>query len=79
MKLAIKTDALTARRAVRLIAPQTPDQLHAYIRIVLGFVIPRRPLVISHSAPFAYLQHAYFEDRKPRDCDESQVAAACSG
>ncbi len=68
MSRSIKADALTARRAVRLTAPQTPDQLHAYIRIVLGFDIPRRSLVIGHSAPFEYLQHAYFEDRQPRDC-----------
>ena len=68
MSRSIKADALTARRAVRLTAPQTPDQLHAYIRIVLGFDIPRRALVVEHSAPFEYLQHAYFEDRKPRDC-----------
>ncbi len=53
MKTAIKLDVLTARRAVRLIAPQTPDQLHAYIRIVLGFDIPRRPLVTGHSPPTA--------------------------
>ncbi|MCH8209915.1 MAG: hypothetical protein IIB99_00950 [Planctomycetes bacterium] len=61
-------DALAVRRAVRLIAPRSPKQLHAYIRIVLGFDIPRRPIVTGHSAPFAYLEHAYFEDRQPRDC-----------
>ena len=40
-------DALAVRRAVRLIAPGTPKQLHAYIRIVLGFDIPRRLRILS--------------------------------
>lgn len=56
------------RRWARLVRPRTPGQLHAYIRAVLGFNIPQRPLVAGHDAPFDYVQHAFFEDRQPRDC-----------
>jgi hypothetical protein len=66
----MSTAALTddQRRMVRLVRPRTPNQLHAYIRTVLGFNVPRVALVDGHDAPFDYVQHAYFEDRQPRDC-----------
>ena len=60
--------AVAARRAMRLTRPRTPNQLHAYIRTVLGFLVPRRPIVDGHQPPFDYVQHAFFEDRQPRDC-----------
>ncbi len=56
------------KRAVRMTTPHTPDQLHAYIRCVLGFTIPRRAMVEGHDAPFAYIEHSFFDDRRPRDC-----------
>lgn len=56
------------RRTLRLVRPETPNQLHAYIKTVLGFRMPRRALIEGHDAPFDYVQHAFFEDRLPRDC-----------
>ena len=43
------------RRVVRLTMPRTPNQLHSYIATVLGFHLPRHPLIAGHSAPFDYL------------------------
>ncbi len=57
-----------ARRAARDVRPGTPNQLHAWVRIVLGFDVPRIPIAEGSDAPFDYLCHAYFEDRRPRDC-----------
>jgi hypothetical protein len=54
-------------RSLRLVRPFTPDQLHGYLRAVLGFNVPRHALVPGHDAPFDYLCHAFFEDRRPRD------------
>lgn len=59
---------LDVRVAMRHASPQTPNQLHAWIRLVLGFTVPRRAIVTGHDAPFDYVQHAYFERRQPRDC-----------
>ncbi|MDY7110250.1 MAG: hypothetical protein SYC29_16600, partial [Planctomycetota bacterium] len=59
---------MSIRRAVRLVRPETEDQLHAYIKTVLGFRMPRRPLIDGHDAPFEYISHAFFEDRLPREC-----------
>ncbi|MFG0253195.1 MAG: hypothetical protein ACF8NJ_10010 [Phycisphaerales bacterium JB038] len=56
------------RRALRSLPPATPDELHGWLRAVLGLFIPRRPLVAGHAAPFDYLCHTYFEDTPgPRD------------
>ncbi|MCZ6543839.1 MAG: hypothetical protein O6768_09250, partial [Planctomycetota bacterium] len=59
---------IAVRRALRLVGPATSNQLHAYIRVVLGFDIPRSSLAPGNDAPFAYVEHAYFEDRLSRDC-----------
>ena len=49
--------------------PHTPNQLHALIKHLLGFHIPRRAIVDGHQAPFDYVCHAFFEDNnQPRDC-----------
>ena len=53
------------RRALRLVMPRTSRQLHAYIRSVLGFTIPRKSVVAGNSAPFDYIEHAYFEEMNP--------------
>ena len=58
---------LVLRHGLRQIRPRTSNQLWAFIDRVLGFHIPRRALVEGHDAPFAYLEHAFFEDRGPRD------------
>ncbi|MCH8825264.1 MAG: hypothetical protein IH984_17345 [Planctomycetes bacterium] len=63
-----EASAIDARRAARLIMPRTPEQLHAYVRLVLGFQIPRKAIVPGHTAPFSYIEHAFFEDQQPRDC-----------
>ncbi len=61
---------VSAQRAMRLIEPRTANQLHAYVRVVLGFHMPRRPMVAGHASPFDYLCHAFFESEgdTPRDC-----------
>jgi Terminase RNaseH-like domain len=63
------TDKTThIRRTLCSIPPTTPDELHGWLRAVLGLFIPRRPLVAGHAAPFDYLCHAFFEDSPgPRD------------
>lgn len=50
--------------------PRTADQLHQWIKEVLGFGVPRAALVPGHDAPFDYILHAFFEDRhvERRDC-----------
>lgn len=59
---------LQVRRVLRLVEPLTENQLHAYVRAVLGFDVPRRPMVLGHASPFDYLVHSFFENREPRDC-----------
>jgi hypothetical protein len=54
--------------ALLRLRPRTDDQLHAFIRAVLGFRVPRRAIVPGHAAPFDYVRHAFFEDSQPRDC-----------
>jgi hypothetical protein len=40
---------------------RTPDELHAWIENRAGLRIPRRAVCECHSAPFDYVQNAYFE------------------
>ena len=60
--------AMQVRRALRLVRPATADELHGYIRAVLGFDVPRLARLEGHSAPFDYLHHAFFETGQVRDC-----------
>lgn len=63
-------------RVLRSVSPRTPDQLHALVRVMLGFDVPRVPRSPGGTAPFDYLRHAFFEDSSgPRDC----VVWACRG
>jgi len=48
--------------------PETDDELHAWLIEHLSIMVVREPMDPNHSAPFAYLSHAFFEDRMPRDC-----------
>lgn len=48
--------------------PETDDELHAWLIEHLSVVVVREAVTDGHSAPFAYLCHAFFEDRMPRDC-----------
>jgi CYTH domain-containing protein len=57
-----------AARDLLLTRPESRDALHAWVAAVLGFHVPSRPLVDGHDAPLDYVEHAFFEDRLPRDC-----------
>ncbi|MFG0247105.1 MAG: hypothetical protein ACF8MF_13740 [Phycisphaerales bacterium JB052] len=50
------------------VAPETPDDLHAWLIEHLSIMVVREPMDPNHNAPFEYLCHAFFEDRLPRDC-----------
>lgn len=50
------------------VMPETDDELHAWLIEHLSIMVVREPIVDGHSAPFAYVCHAFFEDRSPRDC-----------
>lgn len=41
--------------------PQTPDELHAWIRAHLGITLVRTPLLAGSDAPFDYLEYSFFE------------------
>lgn len=56
------------RRALRDVRPLTPNQLHGYCRVVLGFDIPRSARSPGMDAPFDYIQHTFFETESLRDC-----------
>ncbi len=64
----VKASAIDAKRSARLIMPRTSQQLHSYVRLVLGFYMPCKAIVPGHTAPFSYIEHAFFEDLRPRDC-----------
>lgn len=49
------------------VIPETDDDLHAWLIEHLSIMVVREPIVDGHSAPFAYVCHAFFEDRSPRD------------
>jgi hypothetical protein len=48
--------------------PTTDDELAAWLKRWLDLDSPRAALLENHTPPFAYLAHAFFEDRTPRDC-----------
>ena len=63
------------RGIARLLRPRDPDQLHAWIAVMLGFNVPRLPIVAGHDPPSDYLVHSFFEgspsqaiQRAQRDC-----------
>lgn len=55
---------------VSLRRPETADELHALLEEQFELVVPRRALIVGHSAPFDYLCHAFFETgpEESRDC-----------
>lgn len=60
--------------------PTNPALLHAWLREHLGLSVPRTPIVEGHAAPFAYLEHTFFEGRgcfEPRGGGSS--ANLCAG
>ncbi len=50
-------------RTLALIRPRSEHQLHGWLSEALGVRVPRAPVVAGNSPPFAYLCHAFFEDR----------------
>lgn len=48
--------------------PGSEDELHDWLIEHLSIMVVREAIGEGHSAPFAYLCHAFFEDRQPRDC-----------
>ncbi len=49
-------------RQLDTLQPRTPDELHRFVRVAMGLVVPRVPIVPGNSAPFDYLKHAFFEE-----------------
>ena len=41
--------------------PDTPQQLHHFVKVVLGLCVPICPIVEGNNAPFDYLRHTFFE------------------
>jgi len=41
--------------------PTHPDILHFYIRVYLGYNIPRKKVCVDHCAPFTFVSDMYFE------------------
>ena len=44
------------------VAPQSKEELHAYVKKHLGLDVPRVSMCSGHSAPMDYLWHAYSAD-----------------
>lgn len=55
--------------------PGTDAELRAWVRRWVWIDPAAEGLIEGHAGPFAYLAHAFFEDRMPRDC----VVWACRG
>ncbi len=58
--------SMTGRQAqvlarAALARPGDPDELHRFVKLMLGHQIPRRALMAGSDAPFDYLVHSYFE------------------
>lgn len=49
-------------------APTTDRELSEWVEQHLGIRVPSSALIEGHHPPLAYLAHAFFEDRVPRDC-----------
>jgi hypothetical protein len=43
--------------------PRDAKQLHRFVQRALGLTIPTQPLAPTHTPPFAYLAHVFFEGR----------------
>ncbi len=46
--------------------PRDAEELHRFVKKVLGMDVPRKAMIDGHDAPFDYLAHVYFEGRKPQ-------------
>ena len=68
------TPARSITGRVEAFKPNNADQLHRFVRIAMGLVVPRMPLVPGNQAPFDYLRHAYFEPTHKSAHDTSKDA-----
>lgn len=58
---------VVSRRALVGVRPATEHQLWEWMRRVLDVEAAREALMRGNDAPFAYVSHAFFEERTPRD------------
>lgn len=58
---------------------RTPDDLHAWLANEVGIQVPRTSLIEGHSAPFDYLQFAFFGDaiETTHPCGTSHQPSDC--
>lgn len=52
-------DGVVAQHEWRI--PESPDELHAWLREAVGVTVPRRGLLEGNNGPFDYLVHSFFE------------------
>lgn len=73
------TGRVWARRVAALgrVRPRDRDELHRFVKVVLGLDVPRAAVVPGNAAPFAYLEHAFFERTEAGTGDA--VVWACRG
>ena len=63
---------------------ETPDALHAWVRLFTNLNVPRKSLCPGHDAPFDYLVHSYFEPAgdlvvwAPRGGGKTRLAAVAT-
>ncbi|QDU72768.1 phage terminase large subunit family protein [Mucisphaera calidilacus] len=53
----------TRLRLLQSACPQTPDQLHRFVRVGLGLNVPRHAVTPNASPPFQYLLRSFFADQ----------------
>ena len=70
-------DLVALRTALFHVRPETPDELHAWIRCFLGYAIPRVAVIPGHIAPFDFIAGCFFED--PAFTDVLLIASRGSG
>ncbi len=46
---------------IKVLRPETPDELHRFVSVVLGLRVPRRAVMEGSTPPFEYLVHTFFE------------------
>jgi intein/homing endonuclease len=59
---ALAKQAKQLEKSLALNGPQTPDELHAWLRSELDLNIPRVSVCETHRAPFEFLSELYFEN-----------------
>ena len=57
-----ESETTAPSRHIEALRPESPDQLHRFLKIVLGINFPREALMEGNTPPFAYLAHTFFEE-----------------